>query len=158
MIEKLTNIYSHASGWVATLLALMGTFLGDSKDLVLFILFAAFADFLCGIIRSLKAGKGLLSCRIFDFITKSAVYVGLFLLFVTIDKTLEIGNLWVSRVYTAVIIVSEALSIIANLSIAFPRIRVFGLVKKLIISEVAEKINMDKTDLEEALEEDKQNK
>lgn len=158
MLEKLANIYSHVSGWVATLLALLATFLGDSKDLVVFILFAAFADFLCGIVRSLKAGKGLLSCRIFDFITKSAVYIGLFLLFVTIDKTLEIGNLWVSRVYTAVIIVSEALSIIANLSIAFPRIRVFGLVKKLIISEVAEKINMDKTDLEEALEEGKQNK
>lgn len=151
MLEKLANIYSHVSGWVATLLALLATFLGDSKDLVVFILFAAFADFLCGIIRSLKAGKGLLSCRIFDFITKSAVYIGLFLLFATIDKTLEIDNMWITRAYTSVIIVSEALSIIANLSIAFPRIRVFGLVKKLIISEVAEKISMDKTDLEDAL-------
>ncbi len=151
MLEKLANIYSHVSGWVATLLALLATFLGDSKDLVVFILFAAFADFLCGIIRSLKAGKGLLSCRIFDFITKSAVYIGLFLLFATIDKTLEIDNMWITRAYTSVIIVSEALSIIANLSIAFPGIKVFGLVKKLIISEVAEKISMDKTDLEDAL-------
>lgn len=151
MLEKLANIYSHVSGWVATLLALMATFLGDSKDLVVFILFAAFADFLCGIIRSLRAGKGLLSCRIFDFITKSAVYIGLFLLFATIDKTLEIDNMWITRAYTSVIIVSEALSIIANLSIAFPGIKVFGLVKKLIISEVAEKISMDKTDLEDAL-------
>lgn len=151
MLEKLANIYSHVSGWVATLLALLATFLGDSKDLVVFILFAAFADFLCGIIRSLRAGKGLLSCRIFDFITKSAVYIGLFLLFATIDKTLEIDNMWITRAYTSVIIVSEALSIIANLSIAFPGIKVFGLVKKLIISEVAEKISMDKTDLEDAL-------
>lgn len=151
MLEKLANIYSHVSGWVATLLALLATFLGDSKDLVVFILFAAFADFLCGIIRSLKAGKGLLSCRIFDFITKSAVYIGLFLLFATIDKTLEIDNMWITRAYTSVIIVSEALSIIANLSIAFPGIKVFGLIKKLIISEVAEKISMDKTDLEDAL-------
>ena len=151
MLEKLANIYSHVSGWVATLLALLATFLGDSKDLVVFILFAAFADFLCGIVRSLKAGKGLLSCRIFDFITKSAVYIGLFLLFATIDKTLEIDNMWITRAYTSVIIVSEALSIIANLSIAFPGIKVFGLIKKLIISEVAEKISMDKTDLEDAL-------
>ncbi|GEM_PF-6015535 len=151
MLEKLANIYSHVSGWVATLLALLATFLGDSKDLVVFILFAAFADFLCGIIRSLRAGKGLLSCRIFDFITKSAVYIGLFLLFATIDKTLEIDNMWITRAYTSVIIVSEALSIIANLSIAFPGIKVFGLIKKLIISEVAEKISMDKTDLEDAL-------
>lgn len=151
MLEKFANIYSHVSGWVATLLALLATFLGDSKDLVVFILFAAFADFLCGIIRSLKAGKGLLSCRIFDFITKSAVYIGLFLLFATIDKTLEIDNMWITRAYTSVIIVSEALSIIANLSIAFPGIKVFGLIKKLIISEVAEKISMDKTDLEDAL-------
>lgn len=151
MLEKLANIYSHVSGWVATLLALLATFLGDSKDLVVFILFAAFADFLCGIVRSLRAGKGLLSCRIFDFITKSAVYIGLFLLFATIDKTLEIDNMWITRAYTSVIIVSEALSIIANLSIAFPGIKVFGLVKKLIISEVAEKISMDKTDLEDAL-------
>ena len=151
MLEKLANIYSHVSGWVTTLLALLATFLGDSKDLVVFILFAAFADFLCGIIRSLRAGKGLLSCRIFDFITKSAVYIGLFLLFATIDKTLEIDNMWITRAYTSVIIVSEALSIIANLSIAFPGIKVFGLIKKLIISEVAEKISMDKTDLEDAL-------
>ena len=154
MLEKLANIYSHVSGWVATLLALLATFLGDSKDLVVFILFAAFADFLCGILRSLRAGKGLLSCRIFDFITKSAVYIGLFLLFATIDKTLEIDNMWITRAYTSVIIVSEALSIIANLSIAFPGIKVFGLIKKLIISEVAEKISMDKTDLEDALKDE----
>lgn len=154
-MEKLISIYSHLSSWIGTAFVFVSTFFGDVKWLISYICIACVADLVCGIIRSWKVErKGVVSSRIVDFINKTLVYFLLFLCFVLIDKAMTVDNMWLTRVYTSIIIFSEIISMLANLSVSFPKIKAFSLVRKLIASEVAEKLKIDKKEVEDALRED----
>lgn len=154
-MEKLFSIYSHLSSWIGTAVVFLSTFFGDVKWLVFYICIACVTDLFCGIIRSWKVEKkGVVSSRITDFISKASVYFLLFLCFVLIDKAMVIEDMWLTRVYTSIIIFSEIISMLANLSVSFPKIKAFSLVRKLIASEVAEKLKIDKKEVEDAFKED----
>lgn len=75
----------------------------------------------------------------------------LFLCFILADKALNINDLWVTRIYVAIIIFSETISMLANLSVAFPFIGAFALIRKVIASEVAEKLKIEKQEIDEIL-------
>lgn len=152
-MDKIFQLYSHVSSWVCTAGVFISTFLGDAKWLVFYICIASLADLVCGLVRSIKVEhKGVVSSRIVDFIGKTMVYLLLFLCFILIDKTLALENAWMSRVYSSIIIFSEIISMLANLSVSFPKIKAFALVRKLIASEVAEKLKIDKSEVEQEMD------
>lgn len=155
-MERLISIYSHFSSWAGTFLVFLSTFFGGVRSFIVFIVLACLLDLVCGIIRSHRVEhKGVLSGRLVDFCWKSSIYILLFVGFVMVDKVIALDNMWLSRTYTAVIIFSEIISMLANLSVSFPKIRAFALIRKLIASEVAEKLKMDKSEVEDVLKEDK---
>ncbi len=154
-MEKIIAIYSHLSSWIGTAMVFISTFFGDVKWLVSYICIACVTDLICGIIRSSRVEhKGVVSSRIVDFINKALVYFLLFLCFVLIDKAMTVEDMWLTRVYTSIIIFSEIISMLANLSVSFPKIKAFALIRKLIASEVAEKLKIDKKEVEDVLKED----
>lgn len=155
-MERLISIYSHLSSWIGTFFVFLSTFFGDVKSFVVFIVLACLLDLACGMIRSYKVEhKGILSGRLVDFCWKSAIYILLFVGFVLVDKTLTLEDMWISRAYTAIIIFSEVLSMMANLAVSFPNIKAFALIRKFLESEMAEKLNIDKDELKEVLKEEK---
>lgn len=155
-MERLISIYSHISSWLGTLFLFASTFFGDVKSFVASIILACFLDLACGMIRSFRVEhKGVLSGRLVDFCWKSSIYILLFVGFVLVDKTLTLEGMWITRAYTAIIIFSEVLSMLANLAVSFPGIKTFSLVRKLIESEMAEKLKIDKEELKDALKDEK---
>lgn len=152
MVAKITSLYSNAYAWVGTFGTFLLTFFGDTASYVGYIAVACFLDLICGLIRSFKAEhKGVVSSRLVNFVSKCAVYFLLFLSFVLIDKTItdaEQGSMWLTRAYTAIIIFSEVISMLANLSVSFPNFKAFALVNMLIKSEVADKLNIEKSEID----------
>lgn len=152
MIAKITSLYSNTYAWVGTLGTFLLTFFGDTASYVGYIAVACFLDLICGLIRSFKTEhKGVVSSRLVNFVSKCAIYFLLFLSFVLIDKTItdaEQGSMWLTRSYTAIIIFSEVISMLANLSVSFPNFKAFALVNMLIKSEVADKLNIEKSEID----------
>lgn len=149
---RLAAVYDSASSWLGAAAVFLSTFYAGLYGLIGTIVAVCLLDLACGIIRSaVVEHKGVLSGRLVVFAEKSGVYMILFTAFALMDKALAVEDVWVCRTYTSLIVFSEILSMLANLTAAFPTFKAFALVRRLIASEVADKLKTDKAEVDEII-------
>lgn len=153
-VQTYKSIYSQASGWVCSILVFLSTFLGESRYLLQYVVFAAIVDLAAACIKSrIVSKKGIESHGLFLFVVKIVVYFIAFLLVTSIDKALMVDSFWITRVLTSVILLAEAVSFFANMAISFPKIKIFRFMGRLLISEIAKKGGIEEEKLIEITQE-----
>lgn len=152
VINKLVYLYeNNLFPWLLAIFTFISTWLGDSKDLLLYIFIVVLVDTIVGITRSIKNGNGLKSSGIRSMLGKLLVYFTLVLITIILDKTMCFDSVVITRVATGFIIGSECFSILGNLSIIYPKLTAISLLKKLLHNEISDKLKIDKSELEQIM-------
>lgn len=163
MIEHIYNsfrlLFSSIESWVVSAILFVISFLGNGSTYILFITVAVLIDLVVGVVRSYRIQNiKLKSSGIFNAICKLLIYMSLIILFVLLDKIFGMDETYVfTRGISAIILTGEIWSIIANLAILHPDIKVFKLIKKFVESEIAEKTGIDKNEIQKELDENNNN-
>lgn len=152
VLNKLVQVYQHLPSWLIAALAYLSTWLGDGKELMLYIFIVVVADTICGIWRSKKQGIGLKSEGLRSMISKLVIYFIMMIVTITLDKTGCFDSIIITRACTAIIIGAEAISILGSLAIIYPSLGAISLLRKLLYSEMADKLNTDKEEIEKIIE------
>jgi hypothetical protein len=138
--------------WVCAAIAFGLSWLGDSKELLLYIVCMTVLDTLVGIARSHKAGIGIKSSGIRRLIAKLLVYFCIILMTVMLDKSACFETIIITRIVGALLMGAEAVSVIGSLAILFPSIGALRIVRMLLYSEISDKLHIDKQELEKYIE------
>ena len=128
-------------GWVCAFATFFLSFLGDGVNLLLAMLVLVLMDAVFGTWVSIAQGKGFL------------VYFGLQIAAIILDKVLTL-DLVCMRATTALIVVCEMWSVLANVTIIYPKFILGKLLKKYLSSEMANKLGIDKDEVERIMDED----
>ena len=140
-------------GWVCAFATFFLSFLGDGVNLLLAMLVLVLMDAVFGTWVSIAQGKGFESRRLRETAAKFLVYFGLQIAAIILDKVLTL-DLVCMRATTALIVVCEMWSVLANVTIIYPKFILGKLLKKYLSSEMANKLCIDKDEVERIMDED----
>lgn len=151
-INKLINILVTAQGIVMAFLlflfnACVNYIVGFEMDLTI-ITIAVATDAVWGIARSLKAKKFATSELARETLSKLLVYATLMLVFIGIDKVLNWEKNWSCDMICAMICLVELYSIIGNILIVYPKFPILCLLRRFVIGEIANKLDIKEEDVE----------
>lgn len=121
------------------------------EAMVSFVVLAVVIDAFWGIASSLKQHKFTLSELGRNSLGKLAVYGTSMLLFIIIDKLLGINNGLPTNVICVSIILVEVWSTSASMLICFPNMPFLQLMKRALTGEIASKLNVPPSEVEEVL-------
>jgi len=146
---KLDDIFSHLFGWCAAVaLAVVDYFAGEAF-IVNLIVIVTVMDAVWGIALSVKRKRFALSELGRLTVAKLAVYGCAMFVFVGIDKHLG-NNLLASVVGTAIVLV-EFWSSCGSMSVLFPDFLFLRLMRKMLVGEIARKLNIAESDVDKEL-------
>lgn len=146
--------FDHLYIWVLYLISLLGIFLGESGVLYVRCLIVALcADFVFGIWKSKKQGKGFSLKKASKFLVKAMVYVASICLVHLMDIILGEETVICMQAVTLVGVFTEIYSVFCNIAIINPQFALIPIVQKFLLTTVAEKLNMTEDDLKENLKE-----
>lgn len=151
-METLKIVLSDVWGWCTALVTFLISFLGDGADCVIYLIVATTVDLGFGIARSWKQGVKPKSKGLSPYLQKIVGYIALAFALSSLDKVIGSDSYFISRAITCILMAGEIWSILSNMSIIYPNLQTINLVKKLLASEIADKINIDKGELEKTLD------
>ena len=151
-IFKILKPLDSVWGWVCALATFFISFLGDGVNLLLAMLVLVLMDAVFGTWVSIVQGKGFESRRLRETAAKFLVYFGLQIAAIILDKVLT-TDLVCMRATTALIVVCETWSVLANITIIYPNFIIGKLLKKYLSSEMANKLGMEKEEVERIMDE-----
>lgn len=140
-------------GWICTFVTFFLSFLGEGVNLLIAMLILVMMDAIFGTWVSIAQGKGFESRRLRETTVKFLVYFGLQIAAVILDKV-ALFDLLCMRAITALIVVCETWSVLANITILHPNFILGKLLKKYLSSEMANKLGMDKEEVEQIMDEE----
>ncbi len=154
VIDKLQKIISTLWGWAGSLIAFILTWLvtwiGDTREMCVYLVLAAIIlDLIWGIASSAKRGSFAMSIGFTKTCIKLAVYMSILTIVVIAEKALSDNWDIMFRLASSVLIVAEAVSIFGHILIIKPDTPVIKLLWKVLKSEVAKKLNIEVKDIEE---------
>lgn len=157
VMEKVVRPFETIGGWIATAFVFFLSFLGDGANLLLAVLAVTLIDAVFGVWSSLKRGRFFESRRLRDTAIKLLIYSGLQIATILLDKVVT-TELLCMRATTALIVVCEIWSSLASVTIIYPNFVVGKLMKKYLTGEIANKLGIDKDDIDNILnKEEKKN-
>lgn len=146
--------FDHLYVWILYIVALVGTFLGESGVLyVRCLIIALSADFVFGIWKSKKQGKGFSLKKASKFLMKAIIYIASICLVHLLDIILGEETVICMQAVTLVGVFTEIYSVFCNIAIINPQFALIPIVQKFLLTTIAEKLNMTEDDLKENLKE-----
>lgn len=153
ILAKIVHTYcTSAWSWLVAITSFFLTWLGDSKELLLYIFILTCVDTIFGIIRSHKNGVGIKSSGLRKLISKLLVYFIIIFMTVMLDKSACFDSIIITRCVTAILMGAEVISTLGSMAIIFPQIGALKIVKNMLYSEIADKLHTDKSELEKYME------
>lgn len=130
------------------------TWLGETREVLIYLVFtAALLDLIWGIASSIKQKRFVLSVGLTKTCIKIVVYLSILLVVALAEKALaEDWNL-IFRLTASVLIVAEGVSICGHILIIKPDTPVVRLLWKVLRSEIAKKLNIEVSGLDEYVKE-----
>ena len=148
-LSKLAAILSTGWGWLAGAVLFLVDFCAGHKLIILLAIAVTLMDAVWGIAVSLKRGKFTLSELLRLTVAKLAVYGCALLVFVGLDKVA--GTVLSASVVGSAIVLVELWSSCAAMLILFPWMPFLRLMKKALIGEIAAKLKVPESEVEDAL-------
>lgn len=142
-------------GWICTILTFCISFLGDGVNMLFAMLALVLIDAFFGTWVSIKKGRYFESRRLRETVAKLFVYFGLQIASFILDKVLTTDLICI-RATTALVIVCEIWSIIANVTIIYPKFIIGKLLKKYLSAEIGNKLGIDQEEVQKMMEETKE--
>lgn len=146
---KLATILKTGWGWLIAIGVFVADYFAGHAFITSLVVFVTLMDAVWGIAVSLKQGKFTKSELARLTIDKLAVYGCAMIVFVGLDKVIH-TTAATSVVGTAIVLV-EFWSGMASMLILFPHIVFLRLLKKWLIGEIASKLKVDESEVEDAL-------
>lgn len=150
-LTKLIDALSTSWGWLIGVIMFVVNLVVGYEAIVSFVVLAVVIDAFWGIASSLKQHKFTLSELGRNSLGKLAVYGTSMLLFIIIDKLLGINNGLPTNVICVSIILVEVWSTSASMLICFPNMPFLQLMKRALTGEIASKLNVPPSEVEEVL-------
>ena len=150
-LTKLIDALSTSWGWLIGAIMFVVNLVVGYEAMISFVVLAVVIDAFWGIASSLKQHKFTLSELGRNSLGKLAVYGTSMLLFIIIDKLLGINNGLPTNVICVSIILVEVWSTSASMLICFPNMPFLQLMKKALTGEIASKLNVPPSEVEEVL-------
>lgn len=150
-LTKLIDVLSTSWGWLLGIIMFIVNLVVGYEAMVSFVVLAVAVDAFWGIASSLKQHKFTLSELGRNSLGKLAVYGTSMLLFIIIDKLLGINNGLPTNVICVSIILVEAWSTSASMLICFPNMPFLQLLKRALTGEIASKLNVPPSEVEDVL-------
>ena len=150
-LTKLIDALSTSWGWLIGAIMFVVNLVVGYEAMVSFVVLAVVIDAFWGIASSLKQHKFTLSELGRNSLGKLAVYGTSMLLFIIIDKLLGINNGLPTNVICVSIILVEVWSRSASMLICFPNMPFLQLMKRALTGEIASKLNVPPSEVEEVL-------
>lgn len=150
-LTKLIDALSTSWGWLIGAIMFVINLVVGYEAMVSFVVLAVVIDAFWGIASSLKQHKFTLSELGRNSLGKLAVYGTSMLLFIIIDKLLGINNGLPTNVICVSIILVEVWSTSASMLICFPNMPFLQLMKRALTGEIASKLNVPPSEVEEVL-------
>jgi hypothetical protein len=150
-LTKLIDALSTSWGWLIGAIMFVVNLVVGYEAMISFVVLAVVIDAFWGIASSLKQHKFTLSELGRNSLGKLAVYGTSMLLFIIIDKLLGINNGLPTNVICVSIILVEVWSTSASMLICFPNMPFLQLMKRALTGEIASKLNVPPSEVEEVL-------
>lgn len=151
IFKKILSYYQSVQTWILSAITFVLTWLGETTELLIYIVLVCVIDMILGIWRSYRNNIALTSSGIRQTIGKLSAYFIVIVCAVMVDKAVNIDSIIVTRAVCVIAITAEVWSILANLCILFPGVPAIKIARKFLISEIAEKVNIETTELEQFL-------
>ncbi len=156
VIDKIIKVLSSLWGWMGSFTAFvftwLVTWLGDTREVCLYLVLAAIVlDLFWGIASSAKRGVFAMSIGFTKTVIKLAIYVSILTLVVFAEKAIADDWNIIFRLAAAVLIVAESVSISGHILIIKPDTPVIRLLWKVLKSEIAKKLGIDVKNIDEFL-------
>lgn len=154
VLLRLEKIITTVSGRIWSMIVFAftwaATWLGETREVLIYLVFAAaLLDLIWGIASSIKQKRFVLSVGLTKTCIKIVVYLSILLVVALAEKALaEDWNL-IFRLTASVLIVAEGVSVCGHILIIKPDVPVIRLLWKILSSEIAKKLNIEVTDLDE---------
>lgn len=158
--DKIYRILSTLWGWIGSFIAFLLTWviswLGDTREMCVYLVLAAIVlDLIWGIASSAKRGTFAMSIGFTKTCIKLAVYLSILTIVAIAEKALSDDWNLIFRLTASVLIVAEAVSIFGHILIIKPDTPVIKLLWKVLKSEVAKKLGIEVKDIEEFINQNK---
>lgn len=160
--DKIYRILSTLWGWIGSFIAFLLTWviswLGDTREMCVYLVLSAIVlDLIWGIASSAKRGTFAMSIGFTKTCIKLAVYLSILTIVAIAEKALSDDWNLIFRLTASVLIVAEAVSIFGHILIIKPDTPVIKLLWKVLKSEVAKKLGIEVKDIEEFINQNKDN-
>ena len=158
VLLRLEKIITTVSGRVWSMIVFAFTWavtwLGETREVLIYLVFAAaLLDLIWGVASSIKQKRFVLSVGLTKTCIKIVVYLSILLVVALVEKALaEDWNL-IFRLTASVLIVAEGVSICGHILIIKPDTPVVRLLWKVLRSEIAKKLNIEVSGLDEYVKE-----
>lgn len=148
VIDKILRVLSTFWGWVGSFatffLTWLITWLGDTREMCLYLVLAAVTlDLIWGIASSAKRGVFAMSIGFTKTVIKLAIYVSILALVAFAEKAIADDWNIIFRLAASVLIVAESVSIAGHILIIKPDTPVIRLLWRVLKSEIAKKLSVD---------------
>lgn len=161
-VDKLWTILHTLFGWavgaVIFALNLLLDYINGHESSIYIVTFVVVMDCIWGISRALKDDLYTTSALMRDSLAKLAVYGTLILAFIGFDRIGGMGAGFSVTIICSLIILVEMWSIAGNMLIVYPNFPVLCLLRKYLVGEIANKLNVEPDQVEEALSKRKENR
>lgn len=157
ILERLSEIFSSAWGWVLCLFMVLLDYATGYETMVNIAVMAVVIDTVWGIASSIKQGRFALSELARNVFPKLLVYGSVIICFIGIDKLLGTSGGLTTSIICAVIVLIELWSASASMLICFPSMPFLQLLRKALTGEIARKLNVEPKDVESVLQSMKRN-
>lgn len=150
ILGKIGLILSSIWGWISTVILSFIVYIAPIQVMLIVLLTIVFVDMLLGLWIN---RKNIQSCKLRNTVIKAVFYMVVVVLAFSIETTM--GLLILAPIIFSICALVELISVIANMSIISPNIRVFGVIRKLLKTEIAKKTGMNEKEIDEVLDETK---
>lgn len=151
LLDKLSDILSHVAGVFTWIALSVGSLLAGYEAMFGLLFFCVLVDAFWGIYNAVRAGKFVLSDLMRDTVGKILSYCSVFLVIIGIEKILHIDSAICSAIVVGVIALTEVWSICGHILIRFPNLLFFRLLKPALVGEIARKLHIEETEVEQIL-------
>ena len=148
-MQKLGNIFSTFLGWILAIALFVADYFAGHSFICMLVVAVTFMDAVWGIALSLKRGEFALSELGRLTIAKLAVYGCVMFVFVGLDKQVD-NNIAASAIGTAIVLV-ELWSSCGSMSVLFPEFLFLRLMRRLLVGEIARKLQVQESQVEEEI-------
>ena len=144
--SKLLTSLSSFGGWIVGCGMALIAFLSPIKYLILFIFIITFVDLMLALWIN---RKNILSSKLRLSVFKIFFYIGTIALCFSMEALIGVALLY--KIIFSLISLTELISICANALIIYPDIKVVGIFKKLLTGEIAKKLGIEVSEVDNLL-------